>query len=516
MMPDPSDGKYAVPNDYHNLDEIRAPAPVQNTETSSQYHDTQLEDQDGADTSDPKPNPNSHGREQAVRDQDLDGENDTYDAPSNFANLTEMAPEEPVENPEEHRNYRHHSLEEDLGRSEVVQSDPKKQDKTHKGRTSRLLTEVITMSYLVLFSILGTLARLGLTSLNTYTGAPIVFSHLWANMAGTLVLGFLSEGAQLFGHPAAKRSIVRPSPTKDAQSSTQNGHSRNESESSSPALPIPLHIGLATGFCGSFTTFSGFIGETFSALANSASAPVYHLGGISSEIAPRGAGSDFMAFTAVIIVTLSTCFAGLRIGAHIAILLQQVYTGKHVPRHLYYWIDRATILLTVGVCAGSIIMAVLPPDRFKVPLSNGSTSGEEWRGQVLFALVFAPVGCLLRFYISSRLNNRLVGFPMGTFVVNMLGTIVMALAWDLQRAPSKPNGSLVSDKLSCQVLNGIIDGFCGCLTTVSTWILELSTLRRRHAYVYGLTSLFVALALAVVIMGTMKWTVGLSQLACST
>ncbi len=49
--------------------------------------------------------------------------------------------------------------------------------------------------------------------------------------------------------------------------------------------------------------------------------------------------------------------------------------------------------------------------------------------------------------------------------------------------------------------SGIEDGFCGCLTTVSTWVAELAALRRRHAYIYGATSFLVALALMVAIMG---------------
>ena len=39
---------------------------------------------------------------------------------------------------------------------------------------------------------------------------------------------------------------------------------------------------------------------------------------------------------------------------------------------------------------------------------------------------------------------------------------------------------------------GVDVGFCGCLTTMSTWVLELRGLPRAAAYVYGVVSVAVA------------------------
>ncbi len=57
-------------------------------------------------------------------------------------------------------------------------------------------------------------------------------------------------------------------------------------------------------------------------------------------------------------------------------------------------------------------------------------------------------------------------------------------------------------------------GFSSCATTVSTWVGELETLERRHAYVYRITSNIVALVILVVIMGSLLWSIGLSSPAC--
>ena len=125
----------------------------------------------------------------------------------------------------------------------------------------------------------------------------------------------------------------------------------------------------------------------------------------------------------------------------------------------------------------------------------------------MFALVFAPLGCLGRFYASIYLNSKIASFPLGTFVVNILGTMVLGMSSDLQYVP-------VGGVIGCQVLQGIEDGFCGCLTTVSTWVGELSSLKRRNAYRYGAVSVLVALGSLVVIMGTLKWTKEIEGLEC--
>lgn len=350
---------------------------------------------------------------------------------------------------------------------------------------------------------LGTLARLGLSLLTAYPAEPARFTSLWPNFGGSLVLGFLSEGAELFRHPKAARSLSSrappiakedtgersPSDTEAGGRGKEGGHTAAES-----SLPVPLHVGLATGFCGSFTTYSAFMRDSFEALAG--------MLGTASEPSP---GQDFMSVAAVIIITISMSIGGLKAGAHIAIFFKRY--EKRLPRRVLRVMDRTSVVLGSTLWACAIAMAV-------VLASRPSTRGMWW-GQTLPSLAFAPLGSLLRFAASMWLNNRVVGFPLGTFSVNMLGTLLLAVVWDLQRLPDRGIAvSIGGDMVSCQVLQAVEDGFCGCLTTVSTWVLELSTLRRRHSYQYGFASIFTSLAIVVVVMGPLKWTVGLSQPSC--
>ncbi|RYF44413.1 MAG: CrcB family protein [Cytophagaceae bacterium] len=171
-------------------------------------------------------------------------------------------------------------------------------------------------------------------------------------------------------------------------------------------------------------------------------------------------------------------------------------------RAMRRFLDPVVVVLGWGCWVGAVLMTIFPPTH-------------AWRGQALFACVFAPVGCLLRYYMSLHLNPIHPAFPLGTFTVNIFGTVVLGTAYDLQRVPllasNIPGGSVAG----CQVLQGVMDGFCGCLTTVSTWISELDSLKRRHAYVYGAVSVLAGLALLVIVMGSVLWTTGWVAIVCT-
>ncbi|KAK2066914.1 hypothetical protein P8C59_000692 [Phyllachora maydis] len=260
---------------------------------------------------------------------------------------------------------------------------------------------------------------------------------------------------------------------------------------------IPLYIGLATGFCGSFTSFSAFVRDLFLATSNDLTYP-----GAEDASLDRHSGYSFMAVVAVLVATLSLSIGGLHVGAHLAVALEPITPPLPylVMRKL---LDRLAVVLGWGCWLGAVLLCVWPPDR-------DGDGPETWRGRATFSLVFAPLGCLTRFYASSYLNGRMASFPLGTFAVNVGGTAVLGMAWNLAHGGE---GAV----MGCQVLQGIEDGFCGCLTTVSTWVVELTALRRRHAYLYGASSVLVAYALMVVVLGSARWTLwldGFPSLTC--
>ncbi|OMP83743.1 UPF0695 membrane protein [Diplodia seriata] len=300
---------------------------------------------------------------------------------------------------------------------------------------------------------------------------------------------------------------------------------------------IPLYIGLATGFCGSFTSYSSFMRDVFLALSNDLPAPFNHpfpsgatRPGYSTTVSRNG-GYSFMAIIAVIATTIGLCLSAYTFGAHLALALEPI-TPTLPFRFTRRFLDRAVVPIAWLAWLGAIFMTIWPPDRPGGPSSSSNSSSwanETWRGQALFACVLAPPGCLLRFYASLKLNSLIPSFPLGTFAVNVFGTAALGMAFDLQHVPLDDGGGgndvasvqsimVGGGRLGCQVLEGVMDGFCGCLTTVSTWVAELSGLssRLRHAYAYGFASVAVGLAVLVVVMGSVRWTIGFDAVACAT
>lgn len=454
--------------------------------------------------------PGSHQSNNSTTEGEGDDPAASYDVPDSWANLDEVADNGPVQNPEEDAIYKYRSLEgaregdEEFARRASQQQsgapeDVPDEDEPHsaekkKWRVSRQATQLYTISYLILFSFLGTLARLGLQTLTNYAGAP-VFPSVWFNFGGSLVMGFLTEDRMLFRHEWG-------TPTYDEQIKLARMQDEEKASGKPPNVDlaaakkahlavkktIPLYIGLATGFCGSFTSFSSFIRDIFLALSNDLPQPG------SSTTTPRNGGYSFMALLAVIIITVGLSLSGLYVGAHLAIGSERI-TPTLPHRFTRKVIDPLAVVLAFGCWAGAIIMTAIPPH-------------DHWRGVATFALVFAPLGTLARFYVSLWLNGRRPAFPLGTFAANIVGTAVLGMAYDLQRVP-------LGGVLGCQVLQGVEDGFCGCLTTVSTWVSELAALRRRHAWTYGGASVLGGLGIMVIVMGGLRWTDGFAGLQCT-
>lgn len=376
-------------------------------------------------------------------------------------------------------------------------------------RASRFATELYTISYLIFFAIWGTLARLGLHALTFYPGAPVIFPGLWTNVAGTFIMGFLAEDRRLFRAEWGNLGDALPEPAgRPAESNTEGSekYQKEKARHGKVKKTIPMYIGLATGFCGSFTSFSSFMRDVFLALSNDLPYPINHPfppntpTPSSTATMPRNDGHSVMAVLGTIILTLATCHAAFKVGAHLALALHPL-TPTLPFRFTRRFVDPAIVLLGFGTWLGAILMAIFPPHN-------------AWRGQALFACIFAPLGCLARYYISLHLNAFNPSFPLGTFTCNILGTAVLGMAFDLQHARLLGSDVAGGSVIGCQVFAGVMDGFCGALTTVSTWVAEIEGLKIRKAYVYEAASVGVGLGLLVLVMGTVRWTVGWEVVVC--
>lgn len=566
-MPPPQE-TYDIPDVYDHLDELRVPSPSALSPPHNQRHSLNRQAEGAQDSDGPwatiQPGHGELSREPV--------EEEYYSLPNNYSNLHEVTATSPVESlnsrspayleglkaalkhgPEDSqedasleqrtiedlRTALQHGPEErqnanatgessepsggadrqaEMGVCHALQSHspgeasppdssgPKSKPSSRKhGTVSRFATELYTISYLIFFSILGTLARLGLQALTFYPGAPVQTGVLWANFAGTFILGFLLEDRKLFRQEWGAKKEIQLEDSFDDLENPRDMTAAARQEHAAVKKTIPLYIGLATGFCGSFTSFSSFMRDAYFALSNALPLPMSQVSttAMNPVSVPRNPGYGFLAVVAVLIVTTALCLVGLQAGAHLALALESI-----TPTIPFLFarkiVDRTVVFIAFASWLGATVMSIWPPDRF----TGGSGAPEMWRGRAVFALVFAPLGCLLRFYASLHLNGRLAWFPLGTFTVNMLGTAMEGMLFDLQHVP-------VGSAVGCQVLQGAMDGFCGCLTTVSTWVAEIKGSGRRAGYVYGLSSVGVGLSLVVIIMGSLQWSRGFQDAVCT-
>jgi len=571
-IPEVEEG-YTVPNNYKGLDKIAASSPVKE-------HDEQLDTSETGYLCQDRPTASScptyrgqtqinhHPQDESSTHRPLSEEQgavaEEYTIPGSYGGLDEIAAPSPLESrhsdpydalenrlsssqggslgrsltpKETFQENEEHNLTELAGPAPVAQN-PSENTPTESGtsprcleheqkrlpaRVSKFTTELYTVSYLILFSLLGTLARLGLQALTFYPGNPVQTGVLWCNFGGSLIMGFLSEDQKLFREDFEMSEVKKSTNSEnDAEIAGQNNIdpdlkpfiSAAEKQAKSKAQAsvkkiIPLYIGLATGFCGSFTSFSSFIRDSFLALSNALPVPFPHTSAAISNATSdvhRNGGYSFMAICAVIILTVFLCIGALLAGAHLALALES-FTPRIPSLFARRYVDRSAVILAWAAWLGAILMAIWPPERPGGSVGNITWTDEFWRGDALFALVFAPVGCLLRFYVSLHLNGKIQSFPLGTFAVNMFGTAMESMFYALQHVP-------VGNRVQCQALQGLMDGFCACLTTVSTWVAELKGLRVKHAYIYGAASVAAGVSLMVVILGPVQWSRGFRPPLC--
>ena len=496
---------YNLPNNYSNLDEVTVPSPVESQDSSrpriiediktALHHGPEGSQEALAD------GPQGLERQRAIEDLKTALQHGPEDANTSQSNRPGGGEDRGVQMGVCHALQSHSP-----GEASSSPSGMKSKPSLPGPRTaSRFATELYTVSYLIFFSILGTLARLGLQALTFYPSAPIQTGVIWPNFAGSFILGFLLEDRKLFQQEwGTKRPIQFEENLEDGENRLDAAATAKHSHAAVKKT-IPLYIGLATGFCGSFTSFSSFMRDAYLALSNALPVPTTQVSsaGASFVNVSRNPGYGFLAVLAVIIITTALCLGGLQAGAHLALALEPI-TPSIPFLFARKIVDRAVVFIACGSWFGATVMSIWPPDRF----TGASGVPETWRGKAVFAMVFAPPGCLLRFYASLHLNGRLPQFPLGTFAVNMVGTAVEGMLFDLQHVP-------LGGPVGCQVLQGAMDGFCGCLTTVSTWVAELKGSPRRAGYVYGLSSVGVGLGLMVIIMGSMQWSRGFQDVICT-
>lgn len=344
--------------------------------------------------------------------------------------------------------------------------------------SQKALRHLSVLGLLAFSSIWGTLTREGLIALNTYDGKSIS-PVIWAQTVGCLVMGWTV---------ANKEALEAWYP--------------------------PAFIMLGTGFCGSVTTFSSWILQVFQAYGNQLH---YNRTGLHNVM-------DALTQTAA---TIGLSLAGLAAGKSLArvlpaqsvidvLSLRRLRRGKrddddgeeseakrgrnHTSQSTPILDLFCFIVLGLGFCLGAALLAAFQTS----PQFRPTT----------FAIVFSPPGAILRWYLS-RLNSSSLSksppyWPLGTFTANILATLILCGVFVPQHYG--PTGTHIagSSVLQCHLLFALQEGFCGCLSTISTFAVELRNLKpRKRAVGYAVGSYVVGIAVCVIVIGVPWWSKGM-------
>jgi fluoride ion exporter CrcB/FEX len=291
-----------------------------------------------------------------------------------------------------------------------------------------------TVSWITIFSTLGTLTRLALVLGNTYPG-NLVSPLVWAQFVGCSFLGFFVTEKHVFSRESKKTEA--------------------------------LYLGITVGYCGSTTSFSGWMSHIFEEISN-------------FRGYPRNSGYNIISVITEIMITVASSFFGFYVGTHVSAAWNSFPIPKF-PEMRGTMITIFVSLLAIGVQSGTIAVSAIR---------------EDWRA-VGFGLVFSPLGAFCRWRLSHYLNSRNSKFPIGTFAANLSGSLLSAIFFLLQ--------FYTTDVTGCELLTGFRSGFCGSLTTVSTFISELSKVPLRSGYIYGCVSIFFGILFFVLVDGINYW-----------
>lgn len=110
----------------------------------------------------------------------------------------------------------------------------------------------------------------------------------------------------------------------------------------------------------------------------------------------------------------------------------------------------------------------------------------------------SSVGALLRWDLGGRLNSLFPSVPPGTLAANLIGGYIvgLAVAYFAQAPDIAPEWRLL-----------IITGFCGGLTTFSTFSAEVVTLLQqgRLSWAIGAIAIHVSGSLLATVLGIASW-----------
>ncbi|SMN19441.1 similar to Saccharomyces cerevisiae YOR390W Putative protein of unknown function [Maudiozyma saulgeensis] len=329
--------------------------------------------------------------------------------------------------------------------------------------------------------ILGNYGREAVTALSTYHPSYIsAGTVLWSNCGGCILMG-------LFQAMNAETGWFTNYPN--------------------------LFTAVTTGFCGSFSSFSTMILEAFEYSSSQTPSNIKN----HTKLPNRAYG--IMEWLSVVIIEISVSMCGYIFGRYLgteivikaATIQEEVFIeeNKTIRKKPYPMVDKIMrlIYITTIVAAIPFIILVVVLAAYYDNYSRG-----KWTLPPLFGIF----GAYCRLYISKWMNPINKDFPYGTFVCNVFATLILSILTIVVRGKLHEGNPLpiVHTKNACNVITALMSGFCGSLSTFSTFANEAYKLPLPRTIIYYSASIVLAYALVVITLGSYAWTRGLTLSYC--
>jgi fluoride ion exporter CrcB/FEX len=322
------------------------------------------------------------------------------------------------------------------------------------------------INFIILFSFAGYLTRYGLgVAFMAPTGAAntslffVLFKDIYANALGCFLMGMFAE---------INTAILTP-----------NKYTR---------FSNLITVGVMTGYCGSTTTFSAWQFDSMYALITGQVGTFFlrQIIGLCVSYYALVVGHDM---SQLVFVPLFSKAKSVKVTGKPHDFIEEVREGG--TDGIWRWIIISFVIANLLAIATFITLLSI------------SSLGESWH-IVFAAALMAPFGATLR-YGCSLLNTKYAPkIPLFTFFVNLVGTIIVGFFRITDQRYSAIN---TREGLNVFFL-GVTGGFCGCLTTVSSFIEEVHTKLKdvRWKYLYILMTLVFPCLALLVIVGPFVWT----------
>ncbi|CAG67348.1 MULTISPECIES: fluoride efflux transporter CrcB [Acinetobacter] len=109
----------------------------------------------------------------------------------------------------------------------------------------------------------------------------------------------------------------------------------------------------------------------------------------------------------------------------------------------------------------------------------------------------AVLGAWLRWFVGLKFNSTFQNFPLGTILVNLVGGFIIGFAIAL----------FANMQLSSNYKLFVITGFCGALTTFSTFSAEVIDLLQQQKYGFAIALITIHLmgSLLCTVLGLLSY-----------